>query len=293
MKVLETRRIFLRFFRIKKKKLESDLNKKPQMEMILEMDELPIEVLLLIFSGHFGYSELIQLCLVCKRFHNIISQSNLWKFCCIDKIGSSPDMEISHLLYDLKKDWKWAASALCTQIPTKSDSTKIKKSLKGKVVALYKKPESAPSVQKIPSEDALTKLVIYPLATDAKSRLLMRLMWRDKDVSTKILVTLVAAIERAKVLEIQSYFEVITKILDYVWPQQKTNIEVFMKEILNMFSRKRVRHEVMEWRECARKLQKLADHSLQLRKWLINNRKKWQWLPQYYTQTRMVVHGAA
>jgi len=118
-------------------------------------------------------------------------------------------------------------------------------------------------------------------------------MWRDKDVSTKILVTLVAAIERAKVLEIQSYFEVITKILDHVWPQQKTNIELFMKEILNMFSRKRVRHEVMEWRECARKLQKLADHSLQLRKWLINNRKKWQWLPQYYTQTRMVVHGAA
>jgi len=60
-----------------------------------------------------------------------------------------------------------------------------------------------------------------------------------------------------------------------------------MKEILEMFTKKKERSEVLEWRECARKLQKLADHSVPLRRWLLANKKRWEWLPKYYTQTRL------
>jgi hypothetical protein len=102
-----------------------------------------------------------------------------------------------------------------------------------------------------------------------------------------MIVHLVSILEYAKLLDIQKYFDVLTIFLDNLtFTKQKKITNFFMREILEMFLRKKDKNEVSEWRESARRLQKLADHNIPLRRWLIKNKRKWEWLPRYYTLTR-------
>jgi len=160
-------------------------------------------------------------------------------------------------------------------------------------VNLYKKKEKKTSLGRgnvIISENTLKKwAILSEISMDIKAKIFLRIMWNDKEISSKILKILADCIEHATIHEIQEYFEIVTKILDLHWPNLRRNIEIFMKEILEVFERKKEREEILTWRECARRLQKLADHSVPLRRWLITNKGKWEWLPQYYTQTRVVL----
>jgi len=202
------------------------------------------------------------------------------------------DAPIEFLLTETRKDWQWVAGCIFISPPKKNRTIKPENSLKKKFVNLYKKKEKKISPGRGNaniSEEILKKWAILGgISVETKSKIFLRLMWNDKEISSKILRILTNCIEHSSVAEIQGYFEIVTKILDLHWPSLRRNIEIFMKEILEVFERKKVREEILEWRECARKLQKLADHSVPLRRWLITNKGKWEWLPQYYTQTRVV-----
>jgi len=229
----------------------------------------------------------------------IVNKSNLWKACCRNEISSLSVVKIEKILFEINRDWKWVASSINLPIPKrtikKSNSNKKSnsgnnKSLKDILVRFYKK-DNERFFKNMANSETLKKIAkMMELSSEFKSRIFVRLIWNDKDLSIRSIVVIVNCIEFAQVQEIGEYFDLITKIIDYTWPHLRKNIEVFMKEILEVFKRRKERSEIFEWRECARKLQRLADHSIPLRRWLIANKKKWDWLPQYYSQTRTWVN---
>jgi len=263
------------------------------------LDELPVDVLLEIFSVYLQFNELKNICYICKRFNVIVNKSNLWKACCRNEISSLSVVKIEKILFEINRDWKWVASSINLPIPKrtikKSNSNKKSnsgnnKSLKDILVRFYKK-DNERFFKNMANSETLKKIAkMMELSSEFKSRIFVRLIWNDKDLSIRSIVVIVNCIEFAQVQEIGEYFDLITKIIDYTWPHLRKNIETFMKEILEVFKRRKERSEIFEWRECARKLQKLADHSIPLRRWLIANKKKWDWLPQYYSQTRTWVN---
>jgi len=257
------------------------------------LDELPVDVLLEIFSVYLQFNELKNICYVCKRFNVIVNKSNLWKACCRNEISSLSVVKLENILFEINRDWKWIASSSNLPIPRrtiKKSNGSNNKSLKDLLVKLYKR-DNERFFKNMPNSETLKKIAkMMELSSEFKSRIFVRLIWNDKDLSVRSIVAIVNCIEQAPVQEIGEYFDLITKIIDYTWPHLKKNIEVFMKEILEVFKRRKERSEIFEWRECARKLQRLADHSIPLRRWLIANKKKWDWLPQYYSQTRTWVN---
>jgi len=255
------------------------------------LDELPIDVLVEIFTVHLHYTQIRTLSWVCKRFRAIINKTNLWKASCLRYFPLQTDIEMTRILEIVKKDWRWLAGSISLQIPKRPNVVDRRDSIKDKIKMFCRKEPSIPKKQAIP-DDVLKRIVmIGAVELDTKARILMRLLWKDKELSSRTIVVVVRCIEESEMADIQIHFELVTKLLDWMWPHMRKNIEIFMKEILEMFQRKKERQEIVEWRECARRLQKLADHSIPLRRWLIANKKKWEWLPQYYTQTRFAATG--
>jgi len=258
------------------------------------LEDLPMDVLAVIFLVNLNFQILKNLSMVCKKFQNIIKKCNLWKIVAQESFPRKFEAPVEALLTDIHKDWAWVAGCVFISFPKKSRAKKPENSLKKKFINLYKKKDKKKIVGRgnvVINEEVLKRWAIVPgLSYDTKSKIFLRLMWDDKELSGKILKVLANCIEHASVTEIQGYFEIVTKILDHHWPNLRRNIEVFMKEILEVFERKKEREEILEWRECARKLQRLADHSVPLRRWLISNKTRWEWLPQYYTQTRAVAN---
>jgi hypothetical protein len=232
------------------------------------------------------FEVLITIGRVCKRFRQILDKANLWKLFCANRFPLIPNNSFHAVVRDLNKDWRWLAVTVYVSLP-RNRSVQANKSLRQRITAMCR--GKSDSKKSLPKDEALRGIITnVQLGHFVSARVLMRFMWENKEFSARVLTLLVGCIEKAQVNDLQHYFEVAGQILRSMWPHLRKNVSVFMEEILQMFLRKKDRKEVLEWRECARQLQKLANNSMHLRKWLIANKKKWEWLPQYYTQTRFV-----
>jgi hypothetical protein len=92
-------------------------------------ENLPFELIVVIFTINLSLQDLKSYELVCKRFNHVIKKSQLWKtLICENQANLQNKMQ--QILCQIRKDWKWMVISLQENAPKKTEKKKLRSATK-------------------------------------------------------------------------------------------------------------------------------------------------------------------